>query len=94
MIFAMYRITELIQTCVACPSQYEGETDDGLYVYVRYRHGLLTIEVNNRRIFTCSYGDVSDGYLPYDELTTFALDRVEWPKELSLPEQEEEIRHE
>lgn len=90
----MIKITKLVQTCTACPSQYEGWTDKGEYVYVRYRHGYLYIEVNEQRIFERSYGDSIDGFLPYDELTTFALDKVEWPKELSLPEQEEEIRHE
>lgn len=89
---SMYRITKLIQTCTACPSQWSGETDKGEEVYIRYRHGYLYIEVNGERIFERSYGDKLDGFMPYDELTTFALDRVEWPTELSLPEQEEDDR--
>jgi hypothetical protein len=33
-------ITEIIQTCGACPAQWEGKTADGRYVYIRYRHGV------------------------------------------------------
>ena len=40
----MIRVTELRQTCEMCPSQWEGRTDDGRYVYIRYRHGSLTVD--------------------------------------------------
>ena len=30
---------------MAVPSQWEGETDDGREVYVRYRHGRLWVDV-------------------------------------------------
>lgn len=35
-------VVELRQTCMACPSQWEGRTRDGRYVYIRYRWGHLT----------------------------------------------------
>lgn len=35
-------ITELVQTCGACPSQWEGTLDDGRVVYIRYRFGRLS----------------------------------------------------
>jgi hypothetical protein len=34
-------LVELVQTCEACPSQWEGVTDTGLHFYARYRHGRL-----------------------------------------------------
>lgn len=37
------RVKSIIRTCYACPSQWEGETEDGRKVYVRYRHGLLSV---------------------------------------------------
>lgn len=37
----MHKLTELVQTCTACPAQWEGKTDDGQYVYIRYRWGIL-----------------------------------------------------
>ncbi|MCA1480782.1 hypothetical protein, partial [Bradyrhizobium sp. NBAIM08] len=36
------QIVRLEQTCGACPSQWEGVTDDGRVVYIRYRWGALT----------------------------------------------------
>jgi hypothetical protein len=37
----MLRLIELVQTCSACPSQWEGETAEGLEFYARYRWGTL-----------------------------------------------------
>ncbi len=38
-------VVRLTQTCLAVPSQWEGELDDGRSLYVRYRHGLLRVGV-------------------------------------------------
>lgn len=38
-------LTELRQTCDACPSQWEGTTDDGRPVYIRFRHGWLSVRL-------------------------------------------------
>jgi hypothetical protein len=35
-------LVSLSRTCCACPSQWEGETDDGREIYIRYRHGSLS----------------------------------------------------
>jgi hypothetical protein len=37
----MFTFVTLTQTCFACPSQWEGQLDDGRYVYIRYRWGML-----------------------------------------------------
>lgn len=34
-----FKIVKAVQTCLACPSQWDAWTDDGKYVYMRYRHG-------------------------------------------------------
>jgi len=36
--FAGIMLAKLIQTCDSRPSQWEGETEDGKYVYIRYRN--------------------------------------------------------
>lgn len=36
-------VTELTQTCPSCPSQWEGKTEDGRAVYIRYRSGILQV---------------------------------------------------
>ena len=41
-----YKIAKLIQTCAACPSQWEGHLDDGRMVYIRYRHGTLRANIS------------------------------------------------
>jgi hypothetical protein len=37
------RLVRLVQTCTACPSQWDAWAEDGTYYYVRYRHGTLTV---------------------------------------------------
>lgn len=40
-------ITHIIQTCSACPSQWEGKFADGDWLYIRYRWGGLSIHKGN-----------------------------------------------
>ena len=42
----MITVTKLTQTCEACPSQWEGYTDDDRAVYIRYRWGYLSVSVS------------------------------------------------
>jgi hypothetical protein len=42
------RVSKLIQTCKGSPSQWEGLTDDGQFIYVRYRWGCLSIAAERR----------------------------------------------
>ena len=37
----MITVADLKQTCESCPSQWEGRTDDGQFIYIRYRWGSL-----------------------------------------------------
>lgn len=40
-------IVELEQTCGACPAQWEGRLEDGRHIYIRSRHGVLTVGVGS-----------------------------------------------
>ena len=40
-------VNELIQTCGACPSQWEFRTFSNRPVYVRYRWGYLSIQIGD-----------------------------------------------
>lgn len=40
-------LVELKQTCSSCPAQWEGRSDDGLYLYFRYRFSRLTFGYGN-----------------------------------------------
>ena len=39
----MVYLTELTQTCLACPSQWDAKTEDGKNIYIRYRWSILSI---------------------------------------------------
>jgi hypothetical protein len=41
----MISVTELKQTCRACPSQWEGVTRGGKIIYIRFRWGKLFVGI-------------------------------------------------
>ena len=67
----LLRVRSLVRTGAAAPSQWEGRTAGGQFVYVRYRYGLLTVQVGADRndaldhepIFMWSAIDKLDGYM-------------------------------
>jgi hypothetical protein len=48
------KVSSLTQQGNCCPAQWSGETEQGLYVYIRYRWGQLTVEVgeSSETLFT------------------------------------------
>lgn len=85
------KIASLVQTCGACPSQWEGRTDDNRSIYVRYRWGHLSITVGSKggditdavmgqSVFEVDYGDGLDGVLEYEELKELTANFIEWPE--------------
>jgi len=88
----MVNVIKITQTCLACPSQWEGVTDDGKMIYIRYRYGGLSVRisqqatkdifdaVSGKEIIGVDIGDEYDGYISYDEMK----DRVK--SVLTLPE--------
>jgi hypothetical protein len=74
------------RTCTACPSQWEGRTDDGRDVYVRFRWGGLSVGIGDgldNAIRNESYRwddyDGLNGWMTYAELKTHFTDEIEWP---------------
>lgn len=83
-----YRIMEISKTCEACPAQWEGRLDDGQYIYVRFRHGRLSIKVGGptiaeavmgETVFSWTSGGDLDGYMEYNYLKGLTRGRFEWP---------------
>lgn len=77
-----YRVVGIAQTCAALPTQWEGADDQGRYVYARFRHGQLTVDINEDEIFRRSIrvGESGDGVMSYEELKTLTKGVIEWPE--------------
>lgn len=83
----MNKVKVLKQTCYMCPSQWEGQFEDGTYFYVRYRWGWLSISISEvsvqkavvgKSLMEISYGDSLDGLLSFDELKDLTKEIIEW----------------
>lgn len=80
------RINNLIQTCGACPSQWEGSLPDGRMVYIRYRYGVLRVSVSptptenpmeavaGKVVFTEQIGEALAGVLSTEEMLELIKD--------------------
>lgn len=88
---AVIRVVELVKTCNACPAQWDGMTDDGRKVYVRYRWGCLSVRlgavgdhgewagVEGDELVSQEIGDSYDGEITLDELKYYTEGVIEWP---------------
>lgn len=75
-------LATLTRTCLACPSQWEGTLDDGRAIYVRYRHGALSVGIgediddavrngmSDQAFYAADIGDGLDGFMDAEELKT------------------------
>lgn len=82
----LHKVIQLAQTCGASPSQWEGITDNSEQVYIRYRWGILTVNlgapndtsefagVKGKLIFRCEHGDAMDGYMDTREMSALVSD--------------------
>jgi hypothetical protein len=95
------KVIALRKTSLACPSQWEGTLEDGRAIYVRYRHGALSVgvgqdiyeAVRSRRYGQALYadhvGDGLDGFMDFDELRTHLYGLVEFPTDLVVENEHE-----
>jgi len=86
----MIKVKEIIQTCPACPSQWEGVTDDGRPIYIRYRWGSLSVSIGEKGgdvtsavrgevILGKELGEGLDGSLEYSKLREVVKNVIELP---------------
>lgn len=76
----------IVKTCGACPVQYDIHLPDGRYVYFRYRHGYLSLELYRREEdfggrralaeFGEQMGEAFDGFMDDDEAMGIIARRV------------------
>ena len=71
----------LVKTCDALPSQWHGITQDGKFVYIRYRYGSLTVEVGPHwleQVFELDCGSAWSGFMEDDEMQQHTSDVLDW----------------
>lgn len=78
------KLKELYRTCYACPSQWEGITEDGSSIYVRYRFGVLNVDIEiNHEWETIFYENVGESYcgvMSFSGLKENTKDYFMWPE--------------
>jgi len=87
----MIGVKEIKQTCEACPSQWEGYTDDDRSIFVRYRWGFLSVRIGSpgdksefagvrgKEILNEQLGDSYDGFLSYEDLAKTTSQIIQFP---------------
>lgn len=86
------RVVKIRDLGTSCPTQFEGETDDGKYIYIRYRYDILTVRIaeteeecfksDDSKILTVHFIKKDDwcGEIDYDTVRQILLE-----KEIYLP---------
>lgn len=67
------RVVRMTQTCNACPAQWEGQTGEGKYIYIRFRYGYLSVQLEGITIYGNECGDGLDGFMTSAELASQLL---------------------
>ena len=79
-----YEVKHCIMTCSACPSQWDIYTDEGEYIYARYRWGVLTLTLNPWRdgqlLYKERHGEELDGVMETTELVEHTKSVLDWSK--------------
>lgn len=74
-----YKVQSLEITCYACPTQWEGKTADGYDIYIRYRWGNLTLDINGQTVATIEgHGDGFAGVLEHETMKELLKDYLEF----------------
>lgn len=83
----MIEVIEVLQTCDFCPAQWEGKTDDGRFIYARYRWERLTIRIGaspqeaigGELVYEALLEDDLDGPGGYAKLKAATAEVISWP---------------
>lgn len=66
------KLVEIRQTCLACPTIFQGFTENGDEFIVRYRFGKMQFRINDWLINTVDYGRPLDGVCAWWEVKKVA----------------------
>ena len=85
----MLKIKRIVNTCTACPSQWDAELEDGTFAYFRYRYGTLRCGIGNSEwdavegklgSYVLKIGEELDGCMTYEQLISHFRDTFEFPE--------------
>jgi hypothetical protein len=92
----MIKVKKIVNTCSACPSQWEGLTYDNRQIYFRYRWSCLTVRIGEKDdmskfgavrgnyVFELEYGNSGfDGSMDYETLKKLVAKKITLPNEES-----------
>jgi hypothetical protein len=91
----MIVIKKLLSYGGACPYQLEAITSDDKWLYIRYRHGILSYAVaDNEESFMKNncidyeyselIGEKNDGYANHDLIFPYLSDKIQFPENFRL----------
>lgn len=91
----MIVIKKLLSYGGSCPYQLEAITEDNKWLYIRYRHGVLSYVVANSAKewmdndcidyeYSELIGDTMDGYAKHDLLFSRLCDKIQFPEGFKL----------
>lgn len=69
------KLVRIVQTCCACPSQWDAWDEEGNYYYLRYRFGHGTVDkgsVRGELIASFTYGNDLDGSMRIEQFLELA----------------------
>ena len=67
--FCVPKVESLVMITSACPTQWEGETEEGVAIYIRYRYGSLSLDLDGKMVYQVCIGDGLDGILEQEEMS-------------------------
>lgn len=91
----MIKIKRLLSYGGACPYQLEAITSDDKWLYIRYRHGVLSYVVADSEKewmngdcveynFSEKIGKDNDGYAKHDLIYSYLHDKIKFPQDFRL----------
>jgi hypothetical protein len=72
------KVKDLIRFGSYCPTQWDGETTNGEKVYIRYRWGVLTVDIDGEEVFSAKAGKEFDGIMGDEEMKELTKPIIEW----------------
>ncbi|MDR3582489.1 MAG: hypothetical protein P4L67_04420 [Candidatus Pacebacteria bacterium] len=72
------KVKTIIMTCSISPSQWVGKTENGSDLYIRYRWGGLSVDVNDIEILYADCGHGYDGEMTTARMMGLTKDVLDW----------------